>query len=461
MIIARRSGSLVHVAGLASVVVALAAAGCSSDLTTSSATSSGDATSSTSSTSSSSGSGGGGGSATPAFRLALSVSPFSGTLVAGGAVFSDGTTTAKDVASLEAMLVAHGGNEVFARISTEKDPTTAPDDHSEATGLARAALAKSLGLPFNPELGLWSHYGDIGCEPGPDFSAYPSIQLPGPWSTLTVDQMIPALHDYGALVAKDIVATGAVVNFWDVGNEIDLGVAGVAPQGFNCAIPSPAPDGVDPAIGKQTVVALLQDAEPDRIAWLTAHVWPHEARLLAAARAGILSVVPDARFATHMSQSHSATFALAFYTAMSDGGFAPDQLGFSFYPSSNDAADRVAAFKDTVTAVHAKFGRPVFLAEVAYPAAPMTTGAYATWNHPLPSYPVGVEGQAAFLRDLASWGPSAGLSGVRPWAPEVFLPGWGGFALFDASSGPVATARKGLDALRDGVMHPDPAAFHD
>ncbi len=311
-----------------------------------------------------------GGSTSAGFRVALSVSPFTGALFANGASFSDGKSVAADAASLEAMFIAHGGNEVYARVSTEKAKGTTADDHSEATALVLASLAKARGLPFNPELGLWAHYGDITCEPPPDFSAYPSVQLPGAWNTLDDDQMATAIQAYATLVATDVLATGATVDVWDIGNEVDFGTAGVAPQGINCATPYVAPDGVDPAIGSMSITTLLQDDDATRIAWLSAHVWPHEAKLLGAARNGILAVDANARFETHMSQSSSATFAVGFYQAMIDGGFSPDTLGFSYYPSSNATPGRAAAFKNTVSTVHAMFGKPVFLAEFAYPAGP-------------------------------------------------------------------------------------------
>jgi arabinogalactan endo-1,4-beta-galactosidase len=389
------------------------------------------------------------------------VSPFTGVLFANGASFSDGSKSASDAASLEAMYVAHGANEVYARISTEKKKTMAPDDHSEETALVWATLARSLGLPLNPELGLWKHYGDITCEPAPDFSEYPSIMLPGAWSTLSIDQMLPALEAYGTLVATDILATGVTVNFWDLGNEIDFGTAGVEPQGMGCSTPWTAPDGVDPMIGTKTVMQLFLDSEQNRIAWLAARVWPHEARILAAVRAGILAIAPNAKFSTHISQSRSATFALAFYDAMFAGGLKLDQVGFSYYPSSNNDPNRAASFKDTVTKAHAKYGLPVFLAEFAYPAGPIPQGAYMNWTNAIPNYPITEEGQFSILRDIASWGPSAGLSGMRPWAPEVFLPGWQGFALFAAGNPFPATARKGIDGIREGLAHPDPNAFHD
>ena len=394
------------------------------------------------------------------FRIALSVDPFTAYIFSLGFTFTDGVTTATDVASLQAMYVAHGGNEVYARISTEKVPTGSADDHSEQTALARAALAKSLGLPFNPELGLWAHYGDVGCEPAPDFSAYPSIQLPGPWNTLDIDQMAAALRDYAALVAADIVQTGATVEPWDLGNEIDIGVAGVAPRGFNCT-DYVAPDGVDPAIGQQTEMALFEETEADRIAWLSQHIWPREAQLLAAAQAGVRSVVPDAHFATHISQSQSPTFAVAFYGAMLDGGFALDQLGFSSYFSATNTPSRVANFQVTVAAVRAAFDLPVFVAEFAYPAGYISDGGpYGNWLNALPSYPISDQSQDRILQDLASWAPSAGVSGVRPWAPDVVIPGWLGMALFEIDASTLAVARS-LDGLREGLAHPDAGAFHD
>lgn len=409
--------------------------------------------------------GGAGGSdgGTSTFRVALSVSPFTGKLFSAGAVYTDGKLTAHDAASLQAMYVAHGANEVFARISCEMNPTGSADDHSLATALARAKLAHDMSLPFNPELGLWQHYGDISCQPPPDYSDYPGITLPGAWGTLTIDQMLPAFHDYGALVATKITQTGVDVNVWDIGNEVDFGVAGVAPQGINgdCSTPYVAPDGVDPAIGQQTVLALLTMSGSNRISWLQAHIWPNEAKILGAVAAGIRSVVPDARFATHMSQSRSPTFARAFYQAMFDGGFSPDVLGFSFYPSANADSNKVQNFRATVDAVHQQFKRPVFIAEFAYPAGPNSTGPYATWNNAVPNYPISEDGQAAFLRDMAGWAYASGLAGIRPWAPEVFTPGWEGFALFQAAAGGPAVARKALDSIAQGIANPDPTAFHD
>jgi hypothetical protein len=396
------------------------------------------------------------------FRIAWSVSPFTGTLFNVHAVFSDGTRLASTPTELEQLYLAHGANEMYVRIATELQPISGSGyDESYTAALSTAALARSLGLPLNPELGLWADYGALNCQPPPDFSGYPSITVPGAWDTLTVDQMVPVLQAYGTLMAHALLDPGTKVDFWDVGNEIDLGTAGVAPQGFDCATPWQAPDGVDSAIGQQTVTALLAMPEPERVAWLTAHVWPSEARLLSAVEAGVRAVDPSARFETHISEADDTAFGEAFYGAMIAAGVQLDELGFSFYPSSSTAAMRASDFMATIEGVHAQFGKPVFVAEFAYPNGPIGTGAYTSWTNALPSYPVTAQGQASVLHDMASWGVTAGMSGIRYWAPEVFIAGWGGMAVFAAPDGGPSEAQPALDALSAGVASPNPTAFHD
>ncbi len=400
-------------------------------------------------------------STTPAFRVALSVSPFTATLLASGVAFSDGTRTATTAADLQKLYVAHGSNEVFVRVATEMThPAGHAEDHSYAAAIAASALARSLGLPLNPELGLWANYGDVTCQPPPDFTGYPSLTLPGAWNTLTVDQMLPVLRAYGTLMAHAILDPGTEVRIWDIGNEVDFGTAGVAPNGINCS-GWIAPDGVDPAIGTQTVLALLMMAEPARAAWLAAHVWPAEARLLSAVADGIRAVDPKARFATHISQATDTAFAQAFYQAMHAGGFSPDELGFSYYPSASASATRGADFRATVAAVRADFGKPVFIAEFAYPAGPIGGGAYGSWTHAFPSYPVSPGGQADLLQALASWGIASGVSGIRYWAPEVFVSGWGGLAIFAAPTTGPSTAGPAMDSIVKGIAAPNVSAFHD
>jgi arabinogalactan endo-1,4-beta-galactosidase len=394
------------------------------------------------------------------FRSSLSVSPFIEQVLAKGITFTDGRSVADTAEGVQRLFVAHGSTEVYARIGTLRKFTPGNGDHGVERGLERARLAKKLGLPFNPEIGLFRSYGDAGGQPPPDFADYPQLKVPGPWHTLTVDQMRPILRDYGALIAAEILATGVTVNYWDLGNEVEFGVAGVAinpgPGGGwgGRGRPYQAPDANNPELGKMTLPALGKLPEAERAAWLAKHLWPHTGRLFAAVADGIRSVDKSARFSTHISSLGIfwPKVALRFFEVHRDAGYLPDQLGASYYPSSNHGErDPVGRMKETATLLHDTLKRPVFLAEYGYPASKALGFGGGTWTNEVKPYPRSPQGQADFTRDLVAWGVKTGhLSGVRPWAPDLVGPGWGAMSFFDLQ-GKTAVARPGLDAIADGL----------
>jgi hypothetical protein len=150
--------------------------------------------------------------------------------------------------------------------------------------------------------------------------------------------------------------------------------------------------------------------------------------------------------------------SLAFYHALKDGGFVPDEFGFSFYPSSTGQGDQLRDFANTLMIVKCEFKRPVFIAEFGYPVKPIATGDFQHWNHPLVGYPMTAEGQAEFFRDLASWSAAAGVSGIRPFAPDLLVPGWEPMALFGLHAtqlGPTAISRPAVRAIGEGAAAPD------
>ena len=392
------------------------------------------------------------------FRASLSVSPYAEMVTRKGMIFTDGRIRAQTTEQLERLFQAHGGTEVYSRVATRQRSQPGNGDYSLDRALERAVLAKALGLPFNPELGLFSIYGDIRGQPAPDFSDDTSIPLFGDWNTATVKQMVPILTAYGTNVARVILATGVRVSVWDIGNEVDFGVAGVAVRPINLELFRDVPGGyqppneIDPEIGRMSDETLLKMPETDRIEWLRTHLWPAEAKLLAAVAAGIRAVDPAARFSTHLS-GHAAlapAFALAFFAAMREGGYQVDECGLSYFPTSSwSPADRLQAFKDTVTLLYKGLGCPVFISEYGYPAGFMSEPF--PWNAVVPQYPQTSAGQAAFTHDLVAWGISTGmLSGIRPWAPELANFTWRPMAFFSAK-GRLATANPALDAISNAM----------
>ena len=390
------------------------------------------------------------------FRNSTSLSPFAEYLLNVGVSFTDGRQTARNAEQLQRMFVSHGATEVYARMSTRRGFRQELGDHSIQRALDRARMARAIGIPLNPEIGLFSYYGDVSHQPEPDFSDYPEITLPRPWMEMSVDEMLPPLRAYGQSLATEILATGVTVNYWDIGNEVEYGSAGVAIRSLiqeKSGWTYRPPDAVDPAIGQTTLVQLLMMPEAERIAWLSQHLWPHLGRMFAAVAEGIRAVDPAARFSTHLSgvSAYSAPTLIAFFNTMDAAGFVVDQLGGSYYPSSSaEPADRFEAFKHMAETVHATLSRQLFVAEFAYPVGPFSFGT-DNWDHAVAPYEISVQGQADYLRDVAAWGARTGhLAGIRPWAPEITAPEWEAMSLFDME-GAVATARPSLSSIQRGV----------
>jgi arabinogalactan endo-1,4-beta-galactosidase len=265
--------------------------------------------------------------------------------------------------------------------------------------------------------------------------------------------MLPVLQSYGAYVAREILATGAQIEIWDLGNEVNFGFAGVAPAPQPLSCPEEgrnwyrAPDAIDPAIGQMSVSGLVQMSAPNRITWLQNHVWPHEAKMLLALAKGIRSVDPGAKFATHITLPDFTDDTLAFYRAMDAGGMHFDQLGLSVYVTSGPGPDaRWQGTQRTIMALRQEFGRPIFLAEVAYPSGQIRTGPFFNWDQAVTGYPLSEQGQADFFCQMVSWGSANGVIGIRPWVPDYVDSSWAPLALF-RRSGAVFVAKPAMDAL--------------
>src|SRR5262245_409354 len=165
------------------------------------------------------------------FRFPLAASYYADELIEAGYVYTDGEREARSARELQEIFVAHGANEVCARIGTSRHrPARYDDDTSLDAGLARARLAADLGLPFNPLLFLSRNYGDMTGQPHPTFEGYPELALGVPWETLRIDEMADHLRRFAVIAARGIVETGAHISVWNLGCEIDMGIAGVTPR---------------------------------------------------------------------------------------------------------------------------------------------------------------------------------------------------------------------------------------
>lgn len=351
------------------------------------------------------------------FRNAVCVSPFTEAQLRAGPI--GGATSVRMVQEVLR------GDEIFARCNTTRSLNGRDDDSSFERVLERARLAVELDLPFNPEFGLWETYGDVTHQPAPDFSEFPQVEQRRPWDELRPDEMCRCLFRYGAVVAEAVLATGARVDVWDVGNEVELGTAGVACPPFFRASSYVPPDHVDveigrrPALTEQKMATGYDDAD---IAWLERHLWPHLGRLMGAFADGVRRVDADARFSTHLSAlavSNPAVLS-AFFRTVRENGFAVDVCATSYYPTMGAGVDL-----DGLQRCIEALGEPLFVAEFAYPADRMT-GMFS-WNTQVDGYPLSAQGQADFYRDLCAL---PRVSGVRWWAPDLCRSAWGPMSMF-------------------------------
>jgi len=370
------------------------------------------------------------------FRLSLSISPYRMRFAEEGVTFTDGEGTARSPMELQQLFNRHGATEMWVRINTRKSG----NQHAFENSLEPLRIAAELNMSVNPELMCVGSYMDMSKQDTVDFSEYPEIILPRPWEECSLEEMCSALEQYGAISARDILATGCRVNIWDIGNETNFGFGGVSVGCKTAGNPK------------------LEKAKPMWIyprphlgaGWLAKNVWMYNARMMEAVAAGIRQVDTNAKVSVHIATAIADThYVVRYYKTLIENGFRPDEAGISFYPSTPGIwFDQVKRFKEIVSAVHRHCGLSTFVAEYAYPSSSMTEGEFKGWNRKTKGYEHNEADQSRLLQDLIARGKENGLSGIRPFAPD--LNGhWEPMSLFHYDPGrKIATAKKAIMDLK-------------
>ena len=380
------------------------------------------------------------------FRVALSLSPFTLNQFEAGYTFKVGDKTATTPAELQQIYRDLGSTEMYVRLATKRhktykadgtlDNTTdgKPDEnanvHTFDQVMQTCRIAASLNIPINPEVMCAYIYMDMDGTQAPRFykSDYPELYASNPtwasilkngdakWEELSLDDICTVLEIYGEFVADSILATGAMVNDWNLGNEANFGFAGIGigvPNSFDQTLASAGPL-------KRYMSSLFS------LWWLKKHVWCYNAKQYAAVRRGILKAYTKAgkdtsavRFSTHIATVTSTPRATAsFFKYMAEHGYAVDVAGISYYPSAPAMSfNKKKMLTKTITRINKKCGLPVFIGEFSYPSQEMV-GPFAGWNKQLGSYQKNQQGQADIYRDVIAWGKDHGMAGIRYWAPD-------------------------------------------
>ncbi len=380
------------------------------------------------------------------FRVALSLSPFTLNQFDAGYTFKVGDKTATTPAELQQIYQSLGSTEMYVRLATKRHKTYKADGTLDNTTDGKAdenanvhtfdqvmqtcRIAASLNIPINPEVMCAYIYMDMDGTQAPRFykADYPELYATNPtwarilkdgnakWEELSLDDICTVLEIYGEFVADSILATGATVNDWNLGNEANFGFAGIGigtPNSFDQKLAKAGPM-------KRYMSSLFS------LWWLKKHVWCYNVKQYAAVKCGILKAYTKAgkdasnvRFSTHIATVTSTPRATAsFFKYMAENGYAVDVAGISYYPSAPAMSfNKKKMLTTTVTRINKKCGVPVFIGEFSYPSQDMV-GPFAGWNKQLGSYKKDQQGQADIYRDVIAWGKDHGLIGIRYWAPD-------------------------------------------
>ena len=257
-----------------------------------------------------------------------------------------------------------------------------------------AYRAQGAGLEPYLVLFLTDGWADVNSQPAPRV-----------WADLPLYERAKSIRQYAYETARHFIDEGIDIAFYEIGNEIDYGICGV----------------------------FADTAHPRDAAALRCTVWPDEARIIQSAIDGIRKARPDARVLLHIATSWSPGFAASFFNAMTDFGVQYDYLGLSYYPTAFGMVTAVQ-FCETLNRLCREIGKPIVIAETAYPAEPTKGGMFADWRRPIPGFPLTPQGQARWLADFLKGMHDRGdILGVNYFSPGFWFSGelWGPFALFD------------------------------
>ena len=277
------------------------------------------------------------------------------TLEDDGAVYRDATGSAGDAIEI---LQDQGIGWFRLRLFVDPDGEGVVNNDLEYT----TALAKRI-KDAGGKLLLDFHYSDTWADPGKQFK-------PKAWEGLSFDELVAKVESYSRETIEHLAAAGAMPDMVQVGNEINAGM--IWPDGQLWVKSEPEGDGFD-----------------------------RLSRLLKAGFRGVAAGTPDDQpqplRMVHISRGDRADQAVYYFERILDRGVEFDLIGFSYYPRYHGTLDQVRQNLHNTTKT---FGKPIVLVELGYAYTDDEAGDEAEPQREQFAYPITVEGQAAFTREV-------------------------------------------------------------
>ncbi|MGW0564598.1 glycoside hydrolase family 53 protein [Streptomyces sp. NPDC003016] len=248
-----------------------------------------------------------------------------------------------------AILKSHGMN--YARLKVWVNPADGWNNKPRVLAMAKRVKAQGMKLLVD------FHYSDTWADPG-------AQSRPAAWAGHSYEQLKADVRAHTHDVMSALKAQGTTPDMVQIGNEINGGMLW--------------PDGA------------------------TSH-WPQLAGLLNAGHDAAKAVSPTTAVALHLAKGGDWAGTRWWFDNAVAQGVRFDVIGLSFYGYWHGT---LAELQTTLDNSAARFGKPVFVAETAYPfrlgSKDTHTDIIDQESELIPGYPATPAGQAAWLADITS-----------------------------------------------------------
>ena len=239
-----------------------------------------------------------------------------------------------------------------------------------------------------------------------DTAANSGVQdAPAAWRGLSVEETAEKMRAHTQAVAAAYKAKGYHIPIYEIGNEVEFGVANFRPG---------------ERIARPTDASHLTDLD-----YMRAQVWAPQAVLFKAAIAGIRAVDPKARIVLHVSSvglTPGDMFIKAFYKYMVDQGVSFDIAGLSIPYSEGNwrlneyTTDCWFGRLQETTAFLARLGKKTMISEASYP-----NSTRAQVAKPMAEFGFTEAGQGAWVREYLRFGHNnPDLAGFMYFYPDWY-----------------------------------------
>ncbi|MDH2427033.1 arabinogalactan endo-1,4-beta-galactosidase [Sphaerisporangium sp. TRM90804] len=266
----------------------------------------------------------------------------------------------------DALTILRDGGVNHIRLKVWVNPADGYNTKTQVLSVARRAKALGMGLLVD------FHYSDSWADPSKQ-------NKPAAWASLSFNQLKQAVYNHTADVLGALKAQGTTADMVQVGNELNGGL-------------------------------LWPDGRYDN--------WPGMAGLLNAGYDAVKAVSSSTKVVLHLADGADNGLYRWWFDTAATHGVRYDVIALSYYPFWHGTLE---AFQYNLNDVANRYGKPVIVAETAYP---FTTADDDGWANiigsaePYPGYPATTSGQAAMTRrilDIVRAVPNGRGLGVFYW----------------------------------------------